>query len=213
MKYIISKHKLHWSDRSFLKSATLATVLLLISLVINYFAGSYATQRASNSVSDLILSNIRVFDVDGFFVYGAFLFWGFMGFLFLLEPQKIPFAFKSIALLVIIRALFITLTHIGPYPNQVPINSDILSKFSPGGDLFFSGHTGLPFLMALIYWQHKTLRVLFIVIAIIFGIVVLMGHLHYTIDVLSAFFITYAIYRLAEIFFKEDKKTFTHGLH
>jgi hypothetical protein len=41
-----------------------------------------------------------------------------------------------------------------------------------------------------------------------FGIVVLLGHLHYSIDVLSAFFITYSIYHICELFFKTDKKIF-----
>jgi membrane-associated phospholipid phosphatase len=74
-----------------------------------------------------------------------------------------------------------------------------------GGDLFFSGHTGLPFLIALIYWDHKTYRIIFITLAAIFGSVALMGHLHYSIDVFAAFFITYAIYHIAMQIFKKDK--------
>jgi hypothetical protein len=40
---------------------------------------------------------------------------------------------------------------------------------------------------------------------LVFGVVVLLGHLHYSIDVLSAFFISYGIYRIAEIIFHKDK--------
>ena len=44
--------------------------------------------------------------------------------------------------------------------------------------------------------------------AFFFGVVVLLGHLHYTIDVASAFFITYSIYHIAEWAFGKSKKMF-----
>jgi hypothetical protein len=62
---------------------------------------------------------------------------------------------------------------------QVPIDSMLVNKFSFGGDLFFSGHTGLPFLMALLFWENLRLRVLFIASSVFFGIIVLMGHILY----------------------------------
>jgi hypothetical protein len=67
---------------------------------------------------------------------------------------------------------------------------------------------GLPFLIALVFWDNKVLRTSFISLAIILGAVSLMGHLHYSIDVLAAFFITYSIYHLAERFFKKDKEMY-----
>jgi len=52
----------------------------------------------------------------------------------------------------------------------------------------------------------------FIAASIFFGVVVLLGHLHYSIDVLAAFFITYSIYRLAVLFFPRAKKLSDRGL-
>ena len=186
-----------------------AFALLCVSLLVNYYAGLYATERASNAVTDLILDNIRVYDLDGLFVYGSILFWIFVGLLLIRRPNTLPFTFESIALFTLIRAVFVTLTHIGPFPTQVDLNLGVLmSKFAFGGDLFFSGHTGLPFLMALIFWRKPILRYAFIVSAILFGAVVLLTHLHYSIDVLSAFFITYSIFHIAEFLFKKDRKLF-----
>lgn len=212
MKKLIHTYKHHFSDRGFLISIGLAFVFLMVSLFINFYAGIYATKSASNSVTDVILSNVRVFDIDDIFVYGSLALWIFVGFLGLIEPKRFPFTIKSLALFVLIRSVFISLTHIGPFPTSVAITSDILKNFTFGADLFFSGHTGSPFLMALIFWDDIYLRFIFIASAIIFGVVVLMGHLHYSIDVLSAFFITYAIYRIAEIVFKNDKKIFDRGI-
>ena len=179
-------------------------VLIGASLVVNYYAGQYATLKESGPVTDLILSNIRVYDVDGIFVYGSIALWIFVGLLCLLKPNRIPFLLKSIALFILIRSIFVILTHVGPFPTQMPVESDVLAKFTFGGDLFFSGHTGLPFLMALLFWREHLLRYFFIFASVGFGIVVLLAHLHYSIDVLSAFFITYGIYEMAKIFFTHD---------
>ncbi|MFA6273420.1 MAG: phosphatase PAP2-related protein [Candidatus Paceibacterota bacterium] len=195
-------------DREFLFSVGLGVAFLLVSFVINYFAGIYATERASGSVTDIILSNIPIFDVDEIFIYGPFVFWIFIVGLIFAKPQRIPFVLKSVALFVIIRSVFVTLTHIGPFPDLAPLDSNLLKYFTSANDLFFSGHTGLPFLMALIFHQNRRLLVLFTVTAIFFGVVVLLAHLHYSIDVLAAFFITYTIYHLASWFFKKDKKMF-----
>ncbi len=195
----------HFKNRTFLSYFFSALFLLLASLVVNYFAGTYATKSVSNSVTDIILSNIRVYDVDGIFNYGAIVFWIFMTFIFTYWPQKIPFTLKTIALFVIIRSVFISLTHIAPFLPQIVIEqTGLLGKFTFGGDLFFSGHTGLPFLMALTFWENRELRIIFIGSSLLFGAVVLLAHIHYSIDVLSAFFITYTIFHLAEIYFKKD---------
>ncbi len=209
----ISKYKMHLKDRNFLIAAFTALVLLVVSLVINNYAGIYATERASNSVTDIVLSNIRVYDVDFIFNYGAIIFWVFMIFLFMVQPGRIPFTLKSIALFVVVRSVFISLTHIGPFP--IPADFDpagILGKFTFGGDLFFSGHTGLPYLMALVFWDEKWLRILFIACSILFGVVVLLAHIHYSIDVLGAFFITYTIYHIASKIFRKDMIYFSKSV-
>lgn len=208
MEKIKKSYKEHFTDRNFVISVVLSVFLLLLSFVIEFFAGTYATEVASNPVKDIILSNIPVYNVDLIFIYGPLFLWLFVASILLYQPKKIPFAVKSIALFVIIRSVFITLTHIGPFPDQIIIAGKYISKFSFGGDLFFSAHTGLPYLMALIFWENKKLRFIFITTAIFFGVTVLMGHLHYSIDVLSAFFITYTIFHISKYFFKKDYKRF-----
>jgi hypothetical protein len=212
MKKSLLEYKIHFKNKEFLISFVLSIVLLFISLVVNFYAGQYATESASGSVTDIILSNTKAYDLDGLFVYGSLFFFFITLFISLLQPKKIPFLVKSIALFVIIRSFFISLTHIGPFPSQIQITSDILSKLTFGGDLFFSGHTGLPFLLALIFWQNRLLRYIFLIFSIGFGIIVLLAHLHYSIDVLSAFFITYSIFHIAKYLFKRDEEIFHTGL-
>lgn len=200
-------------DKRYATSVLIALVLLLASLVVNYYAGIYATEQASNSVTDLILDNIPVYDLDGIFVYGALVFWALVGLLLIKRPYTLPFTFEAIALFTLIRSVFISLTHLGPAATQITVDAGVLmGKFAFGGDLFFSGHTGLPFLMALVFWKSKALRYFFIFCSVGFGAVVLMAHLHYSIDVLAAFFITYSIFEIAKLFFRRDYALFHAGL-
>ena len=58
--------------------------------------------------------------------------------------------------------------------------------------------------MALIFWREKLWRFLYLAASAIFGIAVLLAHVHYSIDVLAAPFMTYSIFKLTEYMFKED---------
>lgn len=210
----LQKYQPYIKDRKFLISTGLALVLLAVGVVMTYFGIIYATERASSPVTDIILSNTPVFDLDALFLYGPVIFYSIIGiYIIFFEPKKIPFTLKSIATFVIIRSLFISMTHIGPFPTHLQIaGSGILGVFTTGSDLFFSSHTGLPFLMALVFWDNKHLRYLCLFSSILFAAVVLLAHLHYSIDVFAAFFITYTIFHLAEKFFKEDRQVFYKGL-
>ncbi len=196
-------------DREFLVSFIYALFLLVCSLIINFYAGTYAEGSVSNSVTDIILSNTSVYDLDSIFIYGTYIFWLFFIYICIIKPQRIPFTLKSVALFTIIRACFISMTHIGQFPNHILLDpASFINYFTFGGDLFFSGHTGLPFLMALIYWENTKMRIIFIGISLIFAVTVLLSHLHYTIDVFSAFFITYTIYHISMKFFSKDRELF-----
>ena len=213
-KKIAGKYKPLLHDKNFVLSVCFGFIFLVISLIVNYYAGNYATiaGNASNPVNDIILSNVPVVNMDEFFIFGPFVLWAFATLLFLYEPKRIPFIVKSAALFVLIRALFLPLTHIGQFPDHIIVSSKLLKDFTFGGDLFFSAHTGMPFLLALIFQDEKIFKWIFIATSVFFAVVVLLSHLHYTIDVVSAYFITYAIFHIAKDFFKKDWETFNGAM-
>jgi hypothetical protein len=186
----------------------IGTLLLLVSLIVQSYAVAYTDTHASNAVTDIVLSNTPVYNVYYIYVYGAILLVAFTVFACLKRPQNVPFVLKSIALFTLVRAFCISLTHIGPFPSQTEVSEGFFTSSLPsifiGDDFFFSGHTGLPFLLALIFWDNKIWRATFFGFSIVLATAVLLGHLHYSIDVVSAFFISFGVFSMSKVFFKKD---------
>lgn len=203
---LLRRYRAHGS-REFYLSLFPALAFFMASLVVNAAAISFSTERASNPVTDLILSNTPVFDVDMLFVYGTVFGAAVSIFLCLAHPKRIPFALYTVALFFFIRAGFVSLTHIAPFSPHTAsdFTSPLVNRMFFGADRFFSGHAGLPFLGALVFWHDKIVRAFFIALSVFFSIIVLMGHLHYSIDVASAYFITYSIYHIALWLFPKER--------
>ena len=205
MKNIYHRNWHHWKNKAYRNAMFLALILFGLSLGLNHLASDYVDLHAVVYVPDIILDNTQVYKVDAILNYGALFFVIFVIWFLGRKPQKAPFVIKSVSLFIMIRSIFITLTHLGPAPNISPIDpNNIMSQLIMGKDFFFSGHAGLPFMLALVFWKDRSIRLVSLSISLIFGVAVLMGHLHYSIDVFSAFFISYAIYHLAKYLFLED---------
>jgi hypothetical protein len=184
-------------------------VFFVVSVYVTHLASRYATLQASNPVEDIILSNTNAYNFEFLFVQLAIGVSLLVVAIMVRFPKSAPFTLKSIGLFIMIRSVFVSLTHIGPYPTKLILESKMLDFITTGNDLFFSGHTGLPFLIALIYWRHVYIRGFFLFASVLFGVVVLLSHLHYSIDVFAAFFITYSIYHIAIFVFRRDYLYFT----
>jgi membrane-associated phospholipid phosphatase len=189
-----------------------ALLLFVASVYITHIASKYAEINAGNHVEDIILSNTLVYDFEVLFVHGAIMLTLFVVALCVKFREVAPFLLKSVSFFIIVRAMFVSLTHIGPYPTKLDLESRLLDFITSGNDLFFSGHTGLPFLIALIFWNHLYVRTLFLAASVVFGVIVLLSHLHYSIDVFAAFFITYSIYHIAIRLFKRDYEYFADSV-
>lgn len=191
-------------------ASLLESIILFIgSIYVTHYASRYAEIRASNHVDDIILSNTRVYNFEIVFVYVAIMLGLFVITLCLRFTKTAPFLIKAVSLFIVIRSMFVSMTHIGPFPLKLELESNLLNFITSGNDLFFSGHTGMPFLIALIFWNHLYIRVLFLTASVVLGVTALLAHLHYTIDVFAAFFITYSIYHIAIKLFKKDFDFFT----
>lgn len=205
MRDILHKHKLYWTEKKFRQSAILSVLFLAFTFVVNHYTSLYANWAASNSVNDIILDNFKVRNVNGILIYGIIIYAAIVIWLLIKEPKRFSFTIKSLSLFYLIRALFTTFTHLATHPEHIPVDpANFLSYLIAGDTLFFSGHTGMPFLVALIFWDDKLIRNFSLATSIIMAISVLLGHVHYTIDVAAAFFITYTIYCISLKLFSKD---------
>lgn len=193
----------------YLLSFIISALVLCGALYVNFWAIDQATADAGPRVADLILSNFRALEVDEFFVYGTFGILVLSILIVLARPRSIPFVVHGVTLFMIVRSGFTLLTHLGPPEAHYASNfgATITDAFF-GSDQFFSGHTGMTFLGALAYWRVPWIRNFFLASAIYFVVIVLLGHIHYSIDVASAFCITYCIYRVALWAFEKEHQLF-----
>jgi len=190
--------------------------LILLSLAgvavatfLDYFSGVYVSSTEVSEVPDLILDHIGPFDLTFLFVYG-YLTIIFTLFLYplLLHIRKLHVVVSQFTLLVVIRALFMIFTHLQTPVDAIPINFPwIFEGLSFQNDMFFSGHTAIAFLGFLLFKKRK-MRYFFLVGSILMGIAVLVMHEHYSIDVFSAFFITYCSYRIGRVLIRKIYPTY-----
>jgi membrane-associated phospholipid phosphatase len=102
-------------------------------------------------------------------------------------------------LMCIARVLTISLLPLNPPPGLITLK-DPIANIAYGGkgifitkDLFYSGHTGNMFLFFLCL-QAKWDKIIALSASFMVGILVLIQHIHYSVDVIAAFIFTYFIY-------------------
>ena len=205
------KELLH--DRKFCISLGIGLAVLFVADVANYFVALYLNSIPVVSVGDIILDNIPTVDLTFMYTTGIYLVVILVAvYPIFFKPELFPFTIKTVAAFILIRSIFITLTHIGApagyfYLPQLD-DQPGLFRFFYMNDLFFSGHTGFPFLAALLFWECKPLRYFLLAMSVAQATTVLFMHVHYSIDVFSAYFITYTIYVLSDKIFNNLNLSF-----
>ena len=103
----------------------------------------------------------------------------------------------------------IALISLNPPAGLIPMADPITNQFYGAHyithDLFFSGHTTTVFLIFLCL-KNKTDRLYTLIASVILGFLLLIQHVHYTVDVLAAPVLTYAVFRLTLLFTKNEKE-------
>lgn len=115
------------------------------------------------------------------------------------SPGKLVFTVQCYSLLLLIRMVMMSLMPLNPPAGMISLNDPFVQFFGTGQiltkDLFFSGHVATLFLFYLVT-EKKIFKTFFLIATILVGITVLLQHVHYTIDVVSAPFFSYLSYRL-----------------
>lgn len=173
-------------------------IALFVSFFLNNFMSTYADSVSGAPIGDFFLDLIPIQQVNFIFFWIAF-FWCLAMFVYhLIIPRQLTFLLLSFALFVSVRALFITLTHLGPPANVAVIPSQ-LRFYAFESDLFFSGHVGGPLFFALLT-DNKIFKRVALIYTLFMIVIVLIGHMHYSIDIFASLFIAHSLSVIVKIF-------------
>jgi hypothetical protein len=180
----------------------LALLFLAISITATALSSSYVDEVRTVAVPDLVLDSLPVVNLSFIFNWGLLLMYTvYFAYPLIYKPKKFHYALGLMSLFLLTRSAFMILTHL-----KVPMDAinvadyGVIHFFTYSNDLFFSGHTGAPFLGFLVY-DNKKIKYFMLAMSIILAITVLLMHVHYSIDVASAYFITYGIYKIGDKLF------------
>ncbi len=217
MRTLLKRYKALSRIENYWWYCVVGITLFIVGISCNYIANTYTSRHVSEVViNDIVLDHIPSINVDDIFLEGAILLAIFVLILTFIKPTRIPFVGIAIACFFTVRSFFLVLTHLPIPPHDIAIQANnFLFKLAAGSgnDLFFSGHAGFPFLMTLLFWRNKWLRYLFLSSTVVLSTAVFLGHLHYSIDVFSAYFITFGTYRFAVWAFEKEHALFLKSMH
>ncbi len=203
MKTLFEIWKEKFTSKQF-RYESFVTVILLVttlSLFTQYLI--YNEGRNGVTLDDPVLAlfnpintNWITFGLIYLSIFGAVI-------LFIKTPDRLMFAFQAYILLVIVRTFAMYSIPLNPPHSAIPLIDPLVKHLGTGiqldKDLFFSGHTATLFLLYLIN-EKKILKKIFLICTIAVGLSVLVQHNHYTVDVISAPFFAYGVYRIVLAF-------------
>jgi len=188
-----------WAIRSFKTKTVVALALVAIILLALPYFFAFIEKREGMLLQDFVLDAIPPMDVS---VPTFVVIWSVV-LLVLYRMFQNPRLFLVIAygfiLMCLCRILTISLLPLNPPPGLIALK-DPIANIVYGGkgvfitkDLFYSGHTGNMFLFFLCL-EAKWDKIIALTASFLIGFLVLIQHIHYSIDVISAFIFTYFLY-------------------
>ena len=185
------------------KLILLSFLFLCLAIFIYTLSANYSNKVNAISVPDLILDNTPTINLGFIYVFSILIITlTIFVYPLIFKIKYLPYVIAQFSLLSILRSFFIALTHL-----NIPQNAAIYSApawfglIDPQNALFFSGHVAFSFLGFLLFRKEK-ISIFFLLATVLLGIVVLLMHVHYSIDVFAALFIAYGSYKLGNYFMK-----------
>ncbi|MCX6291235.1 MAG: phosphatase PAP2-related protein [Bacteroidetes bacterium] len=177
-----------WKQPSFrVQFIFFLAVVIGFAFFFPYFF-DYLEARDGKILNDPLLNLIPPKDISWtvfFFLYSGILIGLFCN---ILKPKNFLIGLEIYALVTLLRITSLSLVALNPPPGYIALKEPFVQLFTNGGrliskDLFFSGHvsTILAFYFSVGQKQFKNILLIF---SVMVGCLVLVQHVHYTIDVL-----------------------------
>ena len=190
-----------WSSITYKTKIFIAALLFIIVLLYFPFFFALIQKRQGISLADPLLDVLPAADVSVYIFLLIYLTVGLGIFRAAQSPALFLLFLCSCLFLALARIITMSIVPLEPPSNLVPLADPILAPFYHHNqitkDLFFSGHTSSVFLIYFIL-RKKWEKLLALVATVLVGILLLVQHIHYTIDVAIAPLFVYIVYTLAK---------------
>jgi len=196
----VNRWELAWQDTQFKQKFLLGAGLFATLLPVFPIFYQFIQGRNGYDQQDIVLQTLPCIDVS----MPIFIITWIMGILTITRALQKPEIFLlfmyGFIVLNVVRFFTIALIPFDPPSGLIPIVDPISNHFYGESyvtkDLFFSGHTATQFLFYLCL-KRKSEKAMALFGTIAMGILVLIQHVHFTIDVFCAPFFAYICYVIA----------------
>ncbi len=165
--------------------------------------GWYADQRSLPPSSDWLLDRLPLFNLVFMLSWGWLALHAFAaGAAALYEPRRLPFLLFLLGIYLFVRTVFVFLSPIGAPVAILDMRefdalfAAVAGEYTFQNEFIFSGHTAVPFLFAL-FFRRPAHRAVMFAGSLAMAVSVLVTRNHYTVDVISAYLVGYAIFALS----------------
>jgi len=180
---------------------TIASLALILFAFLHFL--TYNEARSGYHFNDPVLNLFRARDLSlltFILTYGI----AIAGLVIALrDPPVLVKLFAAYAILTLLRICTLYVLPLEPPAGIIPLE-DVLLRFSFYSgranlkDLFFSGHTATLFLFAFAF-KNRSLKIIFASAGLLIGILLMMQHVHYSIDVVVAPLAAWVATRVARV--------------
>ena len=209
---MIFKIKQEWKSYLSVKSFKIQLFVSLAGLII-LLAGLtrfllFVENREGAVLNDPILSLFSPIDVT-WLIFSIIYFSVIITIYYLLDkPNQILTGIQVYSLMIIFRIAAMYLIPLNPPPLMIELKDPMVEIIGGTGetltkDLFFSGHTATLFILYLIVEKKGLLKNFLLLSSLLITLLVLLQHIHYSIDVFTAFFVSYTCFKIVTGFNKK----------
>jgi hypothetical protein len=186
-------------EKNFRYCFFVSLLLLVFTMIIFSKFSQFIEMREGVQFVDPLLTRISAYDLTWLIfslIYGAII---SAIIILLYNPKRLVLLFFAYTIMVLIRIVMMYLLPLNTPQGMIFLQDPFVSLFVTGKtltrDLFFSGHTATMFLLFLT--TPKKFKKIFLLATMMVAASVLFQKVHYTIDVVTAPFVSYVTYSLA----------------
>lgn len=195
----------HWKhalrDQAFVNQFIFTFLLLIACAIAAPHIFNYVEGREGIVLPDSVLDLLPSIDLSVLIFTLLYILIGIGLITLAASPYRLLLGLQSYLIITLMRFITLLVVPLDPPPGLLelrdPFVDSLLYQQSITKDLFFSGHTGIIVLFAFLVPHLPSLRTVYVGCALLLGLLLLIQHAHYTIDVLAAPGFAWASIKLA----------------